>query len=153
MRGVLQLTDLEEVRVLRRVALTVVVVCCVALAGCFSWTEDQSGNLTSVGLPGIPVWKAKEPGPPTGLTDTALTPEQAAQVSGPVLVVPPDQSNPLPRYRYYQTGQNTCQQDLAKMMAERPSNNATGPPPYCTGTASTESTSAPTAMDQRSSSE
>jgi hypothetical protein len=133
-------------RSLIRVALAVVVACCVALAGCFSWTEDQDGNLKSVGLPGMPVWKAKEPGPPTGLTDTALTPDQAAKVSGPVLVVPPDQSSALPRYRYYQTGQNTCQQDLAKMISDRAASNSTGPPPYCTGTPTTEapSASAPT---------
>jgi len=140
---------------LRRVVLAVVVVCCVALAGCFSWTEDQDGNLKSFGLPGIPVWTAKKPGPPTGLTDMALTPDQAAKVSGPVLVVPPDQSNPTPRYHYYETGQNNCQQDLAKMMAERAANNSTGPTPYCTGTPitqtpvtqtpSTETPSAPTA--------
>jgi hypothetical protein len=127
---------------LRRVALAVLVAFCVALAGCVSWTEDQSGNLKSFGLPGAPVWKAKEPGPPTGLTDTALTPAQAAQVSGPVLVVPPDQTSALPRYRYYQTGQNTCQQDLAKVMADRAASNSTGPAPYCTGAPSTEAPSA-----------
>ena len=125
-----------------RVALAVVVVCCIALAGCFSWSEDQDGNLKSFGLPGIPVWKAKEPGPPTGLTDTALTPAQAAQVSGPVLVVPPDQSTALTRYHYYQTGQNNCQQDLAKAMADRAASNSTGPAPYCTGTPSAETPSA-----------
>lgn len=127
---------------MRRIVLAVVVVCCVALAGCFSWSEDQNGNLKSFGLPGIPVWTAKKPGPPTGLTDTALTPDQAAKVSGPVLVVPPDQSNTLTRYQYYQTGQNNCQQDLAKVMADRAASNSTGPTPYCT---ETPSASAPTA--------
>jgi hypothetical protein len=28
------------------------------IAGCFEWTEDSQGNLKSVGLPGVPVWRA-----------------------------------------------------------------------------------------------
>jgi len=112
----------------------VATVCCCALAGCFSWSEDQNGNLKSVGLPGIPVWQAKKPQPPQGLTDTGLTPDQASKVSGPVLVVPPDQTNQLTRYRYYETGQNDCQQDLAKLQAERGGNNSGGKTPYCTET-------------------
>jgi hypothetical protein len=118
--------------ILRRAALVVVAICCCALAGCFSWTEDQEGNLKSVGLPGLPVWQAKKPGPPQGLTDMALTPDQAAKVSGPVLVVPPDQTSHLTRYRYYETGQNNCQQDLAKLQAEN--GGAGGQAPYCTET-------------------
>jgi hypothetical protein len=27
-------------------------------AGCFEWTEDSQGNLKSLGVPGIPLWKA-----------------------------------------------------------------------------------------------
>ena len=60
----------------------------------------------------------------------ALTPDQAAKVSGPVLVVPPDQTSQLTRYRYYETGQNNCQQDLAKLQAEK--GGASGQAPYCT---------------------
>ena len=77
----------------RPAVLVVVAICCCALAGCFEWTEDQSGNLQSVGMPGVPFWKAKKPGPPQSLTDTGMTPEEATKVSGPVLVVPPDQSS------------------------------------------------------------
>ena len=116
---------------------TVVVVAAIylcALAGCFEWKEDQNGKITSAGLPGIPLWTAKKPPPPQGLTDTGLTPDQASKVSGPVLVVPPDQQNQLPRYRYYETGQNNCHQDLAKLQAERGGSNSGGPAPYCTET-------------------
>ena len=55
-------------------------------------------------------------------------------MSGPVLVVPPDQQNQLTRYRYYETGQNNCQQDLAKLQAERGGSNSGGQAPYCTET-------------------
>ncbi len=64
----------------------------------------------------------------------ALTPDQASKVSGPVLVVPPDQSSQLTRYHYYETGQNNCQQDLAKLQAEKGGSNAGGQSPYCTET-------------------
>ena len=42
----------------------VALLCCTALVmitagGCFEWTEDSQGNLKSVGVPGIPIWKAK----------------------------------------------------------------------------------------------
>ena len=104
----------------------VVAICCCVLAGCFEWSEDQNGNLKSVGLPGVPVWQAKKPSPPQGLTDTALTPDQASKVSGPVLVVPPDQPNEPTRYHYYETGQNNCQQDLAKLLAEKGGSRRTG---------------------------
>jgi hypothetical protein len=119
---------------LRFAVLVVLAICCCALAGCFEWTEDQNGNLKSVGLPGVPVWQAKKPSPPQGLTDMGLTPDQASKVSGPVLVVPPDQSNQLTRYRYYETGQNNCQQDLAKLQAEKGVSNSGGQAPYCTET-------------------
>jgi hypothetical protein len=112
----------------------VVAICCCALAGCFEWTEDSNGQLKSVGLPGVPVWTAKKPPPPQGLTDMGLTPDQASKVSGPVLVVPPDQSSQLTRYHYYETGQNNCQQDLAKLQAEKGSSNSGGQVPYCTET-------------------
>jgi hypothetical protein len=126
------MTKRRATAAVRRVVLVVVAICCCALAGCVEWTEDQNGNLKSVGLPGLPVWQAKKPPPPQGLTDMPLTPDQASKVSGPVLVVPPDQQNPLTRYRYYETGQNNCQQDLAKLQAETRGSNPGGQPPYCT---------------------
>ena len=118
----------------RPAVIVVMAICCCTLAGCLAWSEDQNGNLKSVGLPGIPVWQAKKPGPPQGTTDTGLTPDQASQVSGPVLVVPPDQPDQVAHYHYYQTGQNNCQQDLAKLQAERGGSNSGGPVPYCTET-------------------
>ena len=118
---------------MRRAVLVAVAICCCALAGCFSWTEDQQGNLQSVGLPGVPLWKSKTPPKPISLTDMGMTPEEASKVSGPVLVLPPDQSSKTTRYRYYQTDHNNCQQDLAKLLAVRAS-DATGDPPYCTET-------------------
>lgn len=117
---------------MRRAVLVAVAICCCALAGCFEWTEDSNGQLKSVGLPGIPVWQAKKPSAPNGLTDMGLTPDQAAKVSGPVLVVPPDSSNQLTRYHYYETGQNNCQQDLAKLQTGN--GGAGGQAPYCTET-------------------
>jgi len=119
---------------LKRAALVVVAICCCALAACVEWTEDQNGQLKSVGLPGVPVWQAKKPPPPQGLTDMALTPDQASKVSGPVLVVPPDQPNEPTRYHYYETGQNNCQQDLAKLLAEKGASTSSGQAPYCTET-------------------
>ena len=117
---------------MRRAVLVAVAICCCALAGCFEWTEDSNGQLKSVGLPGIPVWQAKKPPAPNGLTDMGLTPDQASKVSGPVLVVPPDSSNQLTRYHYYETGQNNCQQDLAKLQTGN--GGAGGQAPYCTET-------------------
>ena len=105
------MTNRRAVAVVRRVALVVVAICCCALAGCFQWTEDQQGNLQSVGVPGTPLWKSKTPPAPIKLTDMGLTPEEASKVSGPVLVLPPDQSARATRYRYYPTGHNNCQQD------------------------------------------
>ena len=119
---------------MKRAALVVVAICCCALAACVEWTEDQNGQLKSVGLPGVPVWQAKKPPPPQGLTDMALTPDQASKVSGPVLVVPPDQPNEPTRYHYYETGQNNCQQDLAKLLAEKGGSTSSGQAPYCTET-------------------
>src|SRR5260370_15405320 len=126
--------------VLRRAGLVVMAICLCTLAGCFSWTEDQNGNLTSAGLPGLPLWKSKKPPAPIKLTDMGMTPEEASKVSGPVLVLPPDQSIKTTRYRYYRTDHNNCQQDLAKLLAVRAS-DAIGDPPYCTET--------PTAPDSK----
>jgi len=118
---------------LKRAVLVVVAICLCALAGCFSWTEDQNGNLTSAGLPGLPLWKTKKPPAPINLTDMGMTPEEAAKVSGPVLVLPPDQSIKTTRYKYYQTDHNNCEQDLARLLAVR-APDAKGDPPYCTET-------------------
>jgi hypothetical protein len=63
-----------------------------------------------------------------------LTSEEAAKMSGPVLVEPPIAPMNSYRYRYYQTGHNSCQEDLQKMLADRAESNATGPAPYCTDT-------------------
>jgi hypothetical protein len=120
--------------ILRRAVLLVVAICCCALAGCFQWTEDQQGNLQSVGVPGLPIWKSKTPPAPLTPSEVGFTPEEASKISGPVLVRPPDQSFKMYRYKYYPTGHNNCQQDLAKLLAERAASNATGDAPYCTGT-------------------
>lgn len=117
---------------MRRARLVVLAICCCALAGCLQWTEDQHGNLQSVGVPGVPLWKSSAPPAPIKLTDMGMTPEEASRVSGPVLVLPPDQSLKVYRYKYYPTGHNDCQKDLARLMADRASSNANGDPPYCT---------------------
>lgn len=106
------------------------------LAGCFEWTEDPHGNLQSVGLPGLPVWTSKTPPAPMTPAEMGYTPEEAAKISGPILVEPPDSTSKTYRYRYYQTGQNNCQSDLQKMLAARAASGATGIAPYCTDTAS-----------------
>jgi hypothetical protein len=119
---------------LRRAVLVSLVICSCALAGCLQWTEDQQGSLQSVGVPGVPLWKSKTPPAPIKLTDMGMTPEEASRVSGPVLVLPPDQSLKVYRYKYYPTGHNNCQKDLARLLADRASSNATGDAPYCTDT-------------------
>ena len=50
----------------------------ILVAGCLEMQEDRSGNLQSVGLPGVPIWKASKPEvtPQTQQLDTA------AQASG-----------------------------------------------------------------------
>jgi hypothetical protein len=105
-------------------------LCLCVLAGCFQWTEDSQGNLQSVGLPGVPVWQSKERPPPATPASLGFTPEEAAKMSGPVMVIP-SASGPY-RYRFYQTGQNHCTEDVQKMLAERATSYATGPAPYCT---------------------
>jgi hypothetical protein len=120
------------------------------LAGCFEWTEDPHGNLQSVGLPGLPVWKSKTPPAPMTPAEMGYTPEEAAKLSGPILVEPPDASVKTYRYRYYQTGENNCQSDLQKMLAARAASNATGIAPYCTTDAS--SAAAPSASSSPSAS-
>jgi hypothetical protein len=130
---------------LRRTVLVVVAIGICTLAGCFEWTEDPHGNLQSVGLPGLPVWKSKTPPAPLTPAEMGYTPEEASKISGPILVEPPDASVKNYRYRYYQTGQNNCHEDLRKMLAARAASNATGPLPYCTDTPSAPSSSAASA--------
>ena len=38
-----------------------VVLLAILVAGCMEMQEDRSGNLQSVGLPGVPIWKASRP--------------------------------------------------------------------------------------------
>ena len=64
-------------------------------------------------------------------TDLGFTPEEASKLGGEVLVMPTANSKGL-RYRFYQVGQNHCQDDLKKMLADRAQQNVTDPPPYCT---------------------
>jgi hypothetical protein len=61
-----------------------------------------------------------------------ISPEEAAKVSGPVLVLPPSATVKSWQYRYYQTGQNHCQDDLQKLLAARARNGESGDAPYCT---------------------
>jgi hypothetical protein len=124
----------------KRAILLLVAICCCALAGCFEWTEDPHGNLQSVGLPGLPVWKSKTPPAPLTPTEAGFTPEQASKVGGPVLVQPPTSSVKVYRYKYYQIGQNNCEEDLKQMLADRAASPETGPEPYCT----TDTASSPT---------
>jgi len=121
---------------LRRAVLAVLAICCCALAGCFQWTEDQQGNLQTVGVPGMPIWQSKKPPAPINLSEMGFAPEEASKVSGPVLVMPPVPPVQVTRYRYYQTGHNNCQEDLSKMLAAREASNVTGPAPFCTDTPS-----------------
>jgi len=126
----------------------VVAIWCCGLAGCFEWTEDPHGNLQSVGLPGLPVWKSKTPPAPPTPAEMGYTPEEAAKLGGPILVEPPDASVKTYRYRYYQADQNNCQDDLQKMLSQRAASGATGPAPYCSGTSSITSASSQYAPPQ-----
>jgi len=101
------------------------------LSGCFQWTEDSQGSLKSAGLPGLPIWQSKAPPAPVKPTDLGFTPEQASKLGGEVLVMPTANSQAM-RYQFYQVGENHCEGDLKKMLADRAQQNATDPPPYCT---------------------
>jgi len=59
-----------------------------------------------------------------------MSPEEAAKISGPVLVLPPTATVKSWQYRYCQTGQNHRQDDLQKLLAARP--RESGNAPYCT---------------------
>jgi hypothetical protein len=110
-------------------ALLVTSLC--VFSGCFQWTEDSQGKLQSAGLPGIPIWQSKAPPAPINPTDFGFTQEEAAKMSGAVLVMPTVNSGMM-RYKYYQTGQNHCEDDLKKLLADRAKRNSTDPAPYCT---------------------
>ena len=126
----------REGDIVKRATLLAVAVCCCVLAGCFEWTEDPHGNLQSVGVPGVPIWKSKTPPAPLTPTEAGFSPEEASKMSGSVLVEPPSSSVKVYRYKYYQTGHNNCQEDLKRMLADRGASNETGPEPYCTDNAS-----------------
>jgi len=81
---------------------------------------------------GIPVWKANESATPLNPTEFGFTPEEASKLGGLVLVEPPTPPSKNWRYRYYQNGQNHCEEDLKKILADRAQHNVTGPEPYCT---------------------
>jgi hypothetical protein len=122
--------------IVKRATLLVVAICCCALAGCFEWSEDPHGNLQSVGVPGVPIWKSSKQPAPLTPTEAGFSPDEASRLSGSVLVEPPSSSVKVYRYKYYQTGNNSCQEDLKRMLAERAANNETGAEPYCTDNAS-----------------
>lgn len=116
---------------MRSLVIATLLLCITGLAGCFEWTQDSQGNLQSVGLPGVPVWQSSAPPPPVSPGTLGYTQEEAAKMSGPVLVMPTT-AGPY-RYRFYQTGQNHCVEDVEKLLAERANNTyANGPAPYCT---------------------
>ncbi len=85
-----------------------------------------------MGLPGLPVWQSSKPAAPLSSTDLGFTPEQAAKFGGPVLVIPAAPPSRAYQYRYYEAGQNHCQDDLEKLLDLRAREQAIGPAPYCT---------------------
>jgi hypothetical protein len=109
-----------------------VLFCACVVSACIAWSEDSQGNLQSVGLPGVPIWKSSKPPAPLTPTDLGMTPEEAAKVGGPVLVEPPNPPSSFYRYRFYSAAHNNCESDLQKMLAKRAQSGATGPAPYCT---------------------
>jgi hypothetical protein len=115
---------------MKQFAFTVVLLCLCGLAGCFEWSEDSQGNLRSVGLPGVPVWQSSAPPPQVAPTQFGFTPDEAAKMSGPVMVMP--SASGSYRYRFYQSGQNHCAEDVQKLIAARASNPTSDPEPYCT---------------------
>jgi hypothetical protein len=115
----------------RSLVVATLLLCITGLPGCLEWSQDSQGNLQSVGLPGVPVWQSSAPPPPVSPSTLGYTQEEAAKMSGPVLVMPTT-AGPY-RYRFYQTGENHCAEDLAKLLTERANNTyVNGPAPYCT---------------------
>lgn len=115
---------------LKLVAL--LVLCGCVISSCVAWTENAQGNLQSVGLPGMPMWKSNQPPGPITPADVGIPPNEAAKIGGPVLVIPSTPPSRMYRYQFYTATQNTCEADLKKMLAERAQSGATGPAPYCT---------------------
>lgn len=85
-----------------------------------------------MGVPGLPIWQSSKPAAPLNPTEMGFTPEQAAQFGGPVLVIPPVAPSRATQYRYYQAGQNHCQDDLAKLLEARGQQAGAEGSPYCT---------------------
>jgi hypothetical protein len=59
--------------------LLVALLASALAAGCFEWTEDPQGNLKSVGVPGVSVWKAKDQ-PTPSLSSEAVRDRQIADI-------------------------------------------------------------------------
>src|SRR5260370_22875810 len=110
--------ELNEGDIVKRAILLIMAVCCCALAGCFEWTEDPHGNLQSVGVPGLPIWKSKTPPAPMTPTEMGFTPEQASKMSVPVLVEPPTASVKVYCSHSYQSGQNKYQIHHTLLLAD-----------------------------------
>jgi hypothetical protein len=120
---------------MRQLVLAMLLIAISTFAGCVEWTRDPGGNIRSVGVPGVPLWESKAPPAPMTPAALGMSPEEAAKMSGLVLVMPPDPpKSPDFRYRYYQTGQNHCEEDLKAFLYTRTQTGATGPAPYCTNT-------------------
>lgn len=110
-------------------------VCVFGPPGCVEWTEDSQGHLSSVGLPGVPVWQSQPnaaTAQPAAPPELPLTPDEKAKLGGLVMMLPPVPPSRTWGYRYYQTGQNHCEDDLKKIIADRQQRGITGPAPYCT---------------------
>jgi hypothetical protein len=64
-----------------RLLAFITAVSLVLAAGCVEWTEDSQGNLRSIGIPGVPVWKAQASPTPTPsrqvVSNAPLDPETA----------------------------------------------------------------------------
>ena len=92
-------------------------LCIIGLAGCFEWTQDSQGNLQSVGLPGVPVWESKRAATAGHSEHLGLHPGGGRANEWP------GAGDPLGvgpyHYRFYQTGQNHCAEDVQKIMAAR----------------------------------
>ncbi|MGH7812526.1 MAG: hypothetical protein ACREQI_00785 [Candidatus Binataceae bacterium] len=104
----------------------------LALAGCFGWSEDSQGNMRSFDLMGAPVWQSSAPAPALNPTEMGMTPEEAARMGGPVLVMPPDSGYQGWRYRWYPKGNNHCQTDVQQLLEAPQWADAAGQKPYCT---------------------
>jgi len=120
---------------MRQLVFATSLIAIFTLAGCVEWTRDPAGNVRSVGVPGVPLWESKAPPAPMTATAMGMSPEEAAKMSGPVLVMPPDPPTHKDyRYRFYQTGQNRCEEELKAYLYTRSQTGETGPAPYCTTT-------------------